>query len=78
MTRLPTLTILPLSPTTAIHTTRCANCPSQFVDDPEVAELQHAPRDQQLASVFRCAWRNEKLCKGYCDRLQITQEELQR
>ena len=57
----------------------CANCPSaHFPTDPEVEDIKTWSREAQLDTVFRCAWRPEKLCKGYCDVLQITEKDLKR
>ncbi|MGH9903931.1 MAG: hypothetical protein ACRD68_19140 [Pyrinomonadaceae bacterium] len=44
--------------------------------DPESLDYKAAPRDVQLDSVFRCAWRPEKLCRGYCDFLGVTEADL--
>ena len=72
---------LPPRPT-EIHASPCAHCPTvacqrSGVVDPESEEIRDAcSRDQQIESAFRCAWRPEKLCKGYCDYLGITEEEL--
>ena len=61
-----------------IHGNSCAHCPSVAMpDDPETEEiLRHATRSEQIDSVFRCAWRRKKACRGYCDRLGITVEDL--
>lgn len=62
----------------AIHTSPCVNCPSaHFPPDPECVDIkEHCDRATQLDSVFTCAWREGKLCKGYCDYLNITEADL--
>ena len=65
-------------PPRAIHSNPCAHCPSVAMpDDPETEDIRlNATRQEQIDSVFRCAWRREKACKGYCDRLSIAPSEL--
>lgn len=70
--------VLPPERPQEIHQHACANCPSKDEPDPAVEEFMAAPRDIQLESVFVCAWRPGKLCKGYCDRLDITDIDLKR
>lgn len=61
-------------PPVEIHAHACTNCPSvASPDDPEVNDLlSSGTREQQIESVFRCAWRRDKACKGYCDKLGIS------
>lgn len=64
-----------------IHAHACAHCPSAAyargdLDDPSMADVRQWPRDAQIDSVFRCAWRSAKLCKGYCDHLNIVEADL--
>jgi hypothetical protein len=33
-------------------------------------------REEKLDSVFRCAWRREKACRGYADFIGVTEEDL--
>lgn len=64
---------------TKIHASPCVHCPSVAMpDDPETLDLKdHGTRAEQLESVFRCAWRREKACRGYCDRLGINEADLE-
>lgn len=60
-----------------LHAEPCEHCPSaHHPPDPESEQFLRASRTTQLTSVFRCAWRNEKACKGWCDYLGISEEEL--
>ncbi len=63
-----------------IHRHPCAHCPSAqgavHGHDPESIDLIAASRDAQLDSVFRCSWRPQKLCKGWCDAVNVTEEDL--
>ncbi len=67
-----------------IHASPCAYCPTVQCQRSGIVDLESeeirdtGSRDDQVASAFRCAWRPEKLCKGYCDYLGITEEELRR
>jgi hypothetical protein len=60
-----------------IHSHPCVHCPSTKGPDPMTQDIiDHYPRSEQLQSVFACAWRPGKLCKGYCDALGVTESEL--
>lgn len=60
-----------------VHARPCARCPSaHWPPDEEAEDYLAAPRDVQLDSVFRCAWRRTKACRGYCDFLGITEADL--
>lgn len=61
-----------------IHASPCKNCPSaHFPPDAECVEIKEChDRASQVESAFPCAWRPEKLCKGYCDYLNITEGDL--
>lgn len=62
---------------TAIHAAPCKHCPSACdVHDPEAWEYKRAPRRVQLDCLFVCAWRPDKLCKGLCDFLSVTANDL--
>lgn len=62
---------------TKIHTHLCKHCPSShFPPDPEALDYKAAPRAEQLESVFRCGWRKQKACKGYCDFLGVSEADL--
>lgn len=73
---------LPPTPTT-IHANPCAHCPSVAYtrggfDDPLMVEALGWSRTEQVESAFPCAWRTNKLCKGYCDYLSVTEADLVR
>lgn len=82
MIKLPTIKVLaPLAPTSEIHASPCAHCPTVRMadlglEDPESADIKTWSREAQLDTVFRCAWRTEKNCKGYCDFLGVTESDL--
>ena len=60
-----------------VHRHPCARCPSAHEPrDPEAEALARAPREQQVEACFPCGWQPEKLCKGYCDAMGLTSEEL--
>lgn len=51
-----------------IHDRPCASCPSaHFPIDPESEDILEWPIEERLKTVFSCAWRPEKLCRGYWD-----------
>lgn len=83
MIKLPIIADGPLErPTAEIHETPCEYCPSacnaaRGVVDPESADIQAGSRAYQIESVFRCAWRPEKNCRGYCDFLGVTERDLE-
>lgn len=59
-----------------IYKQPCPHCPSMKGTDPEVEDMMTWPRDAQVDTVFPCAWRKEKMCKGYCDKLGVTEADL--
>jgi hypothetical protein len=60
-----------------IHRNPCKHCPSaHYPPDPEALDTLDYPRDLQIKSVFPCAWRPQKMCKGVCDFLSVTEEDL--
>ncbi len=60
-----------------IHMAPCKDCPSaHHAPDPEALDYLTYPRAVQVESCFPCAWRPQKLCKGYCDFLGVTEAEL--
>jgi hypothetical protein len=62
---------------TQIHAHPCKHCPSAHHEpDPESLDYLAAPRAEQIDSVFVCAWRPDKQCKGYCDFLGVNEAEL--
>ena len=50
-----------------VHSTYCARCPSHPSKrtDPEAATYLELPRELRMLTVFPCAWRRGKLCKGH-------------
>ncbi len=50
-----------------VHKTYCARCPSHPSKEPddEALEFLSMPRELRMLTVFPCAWRREKLCKGW-------------
>lgn len=72
---------VPLPRTNEIHESPCEHCPSarnaaRGIEDPESTDIKAGSRAYQIESVFRCAWRPEKNCKGYCDFLNVTEADL--
>lgn len=64
-----------------IHRVPCKNCPSVYYKkigtiDPETEDILNSSREIQMQSIFPCGWRPSKLCKGYCDQLNIKQKDL--
>lgn len=58
----------------------CKNCPSaHFPPDPEAADIEKWFKAGEIGldyAVFTCAWRPGKLCKGVCDRMGLTEEDV--
>lgn len=65
-----------------IHKAPCKRCPSaHYAPDPEAQDIaaMWARREIPLEyAVFSCAWRPDALCRGVCDRLGVTAEDLRR
>ncbi len=60
-----------------IHKVSCKNCPSVVGPiDPEAEQVKTYSRQEQINTTFLCGWRGSKLCKGYCDDLNITESDL--
>lgn len=60
-----------------IHNDLCKHCPSANGFDEESVEIAKLPKELIAKEyAFVCAWRNNKLCKGNCDNMGITQEYL--
>lgn len=64
-----------------IHKVACVNCPSVVnkkygAVDLETEDIKKQSREIQIGSRFVCGWRGSKLCKGYCDELNIKEEDL--
>lgn len=71
------LDALDLTRPVAIHRHPCKHCPSALSPPDDITlDYMAAPRAEQLDSVFRCAWRRQKACKGYCDLLGVTESDL--
>lgn len=58
----------------------CQHCPSiHSPDDPECIQIRAcASREEKIESLFRCAWRRDKACRGYADFIGITANDLAR
>ncbi len=54
----------------------CPNCPSTKGPDPESEDIKTWSKKARIETVFRCALRTEKMCKGYCDEMGVTEEDL--
>lgn len=52
-----------------VHTECCAKCPSAHGSghDPETRDILTWDKSERMETVFACAWRPDKLCKGYYD-----------
>lgn len=62
-----------------IHKHPCKHCPSMRGSDPEADEIKTYPKEIIVNEfLFVCAWRQSKLCKGNCDAMGITQEDINR
>lgn len=63
-----------------IHKACCKHCPSNNnrragIKDPETEDLKGLPKELIAKEyLFVCAWRNEKLCKGICDKFGIDEQ----
>lgn len=61
----------------AIHESPCRHCPSaHHPPDPESMDLAATRRRNQVLHAFRCGWRPDRLCAGYCEQMGMTEEEL--
>lgn len=64
---------------TTIHKNACKYCPStKDIQDPEMLDIKATMTKEQVIkdTLFVCAWRTDKLCKGYCDYFGITEKDL--
>jgi hypothetical protein len=59
-----------------IHSKPCEECPSIKGTDPECEDIKKLPHKDRLETIFLCAWRPNKLCRGYCDSMGIKQKDL--
>lgn len=64
--------------TNLIHLAPCKRCPSaHYPPDPEAEDWKAAPKQYRLSDgLFVCAWRPSKVCKGLCDFLELTEEDV--
>lgn len=77
MSRIILLVQAPEVRPTTIHKAPCKHCPSaHHPPDPESLDIMTWPREQQREALFACGWRPDKLCKGQCDELGFTEEDL--
>ncbi len=57
-----------------VHSHPCTHCPSEWHErDPEAQDMLDACVSGKLTEsefLFKCAWRNEKICRGLWNRLQ--------
>lgn len=62
----------------SLHAHPCTHCPTiHSPEDPESAGIRDCgTREEKRDSVFRCAWRREKACRGYADFIGVTAEDL--
>lgn len=61
---------------TSVHETYCPKCPShRYPSDPESEDIEQLPEGIRQMFVFPCAWRNEKLCKGVCEKLNYIESK---
>lgn len=62
-----------------IHRNYCAHCPSRpgYEPDPITLDFMTYPFEvRRDEGVFPCGWRPQKMCRGICERLGITEEHL--
>lgn len=78
MNRIKELVVKDLrQPQPRAHNEPCPSCPSaHHPDDPETKDILTWPREEQVKTAFSCGWNNRRYCKGYCDKLNITEQDL--
>lgn len=54
-----------------IHSKPCQYCPSSQGLDPESQDILKLPIELRKLFVFPCAWRTEKLCRGFCENMEL-------
>lgn len=60
-----------------MHIKPCKNCPSaHFPPDPEVEVILTWSHEDKLKTVFPCGWNGKRYCKGYCDSMGVTNDDL--
>jgi hypothetical protein len=68
--RLPT-------PELRAHTAPCAKCPSaHYPPDPEALDILAWPPAERVQTAFPCGWNGKRFCKGYCDQMGISDQDL--
>lgn len=69
------ITLKPIKP--IMHKIACKHCPSaNYQSDPESQEMMKWPHEERVKAAFPCAWNNTRYCKGYCDEMGVTNEDL--
>ncbi len=63
-------------PNYVMHKRHCKHCPSATSSDPECDEIKKLSHNEKVKTAFPCGWRPTKFCKGYCDAMGITNEDL--
>lgn len=59
------------------HKVACKNCPSEhFAPDPECLDMMQLSHAERVKTAFPCAWNGKRYCKGYCDRMGISDADL--
>lgn len=62
-----------------IHDMPCDHCPSaHFPSDPECLDILNFAHTERVKLAFPCAWRPEKLCKGNCDFMGVSEHDIRR
>lgn len=60
-----------------IHDSPCEHCPSaHYPMDEDCKEIYAMDKATRIKSIFPCAWRVEKLCKGICDVMEVSQQDV--
>ncbi len=65
-------------PEPKMHTKPCKNCPSaHFPPDPEALAMESWPHEERVKTAFPCGWNGKRYCKGYCDKMGVTNNDLE-
>lgn len=60
-----------------MHIKACKHCPSaNFPPDEEVLDILKLSHEERVETAFPCGWNGKKYCKGYCDSMGITNDDL--
>lgn len=54
-----------------VHEKHCGPCPASLGHDPETEDLAKLPIELRRLTMFPCAWRPEKVCRGYVDLMKL-------